>query len=698
MKRTLLRWTRFPLLVLLLLLSQPPMQAAERVQRLVHRADEAFARLAYREALDLYLQAATKAGPNEHLDRQVGHCYLRLGRPAEAEPWLGRSVKYLHRTDADVLAYAEVLRALERYDEYAQWMELVSTTSDATATDRTRLAVEEVNRLRSTSTHFVVEPLAINSAHDEFSPAWHGNGQVIFSSNRPRISTLAVRDGWTGEAFSCLYIADRRTNNTLDEPRLLDGLFDNYTHQGPAAVGADAALYYSTSTSGSEGSQLRIHRAVYKGGINWQAAGDVQLEGWNASAFHPTLSADGLQMVFASDASAGPGGVDLYTTRWEAERWTPPVALAAPVNSPGNEVFPYLASDGVLYFASNGHPGLGGFDIFRCEPDGQGGFLPPQNLGLPINSSRDDLGFIVDRSGKNGYFTSNRPGGAGGDDLYAFRLTGDLQPAPYLLTGAVLLTDGEPYRSGTWVYLQDAAGTRLDSVVSDTKGAYRFAISPRSDLWLEASVPGHVGGAVPVGRPDPLQRAVLCDLPLVDEEGLWVDGLVVDAATGLPLDDATVTVTNATTFHSTTLRTARPGLFRMRVASNESYLVSVGRAGYFTTGTEVHTTGLRDGLLSLDDAPALRLERMQLEMPLPQCSTAACTQLLADRLGWNPELSVELWSSGPEHAAALQAVVAGLEAEGLRRSRVKVLPAGPECGAEGVCLRLRGPLNTVTAP
>lgn len=696
MKRSTPLRTRFPLLVLLLLLSQPPVQAAERVQRLMTRADGAYARLAYHEALQLYLEAARKAGPNEHLDRQVGRCYLRLGRPAEAEPWLGRAVKYLQRTDADVLAYAEVLRALERYEEYAQWMQELPAPADANAEEQRRLALEELHRLRGSSTHFVVEPLAINSAHDEFSPAWHGNGQVIFSSNRPRISTLAVRDGWTGAAFSCLYIADRRTDNTLDEPRMLDGVFDNFNHQGPAAVGADAALYYSTNSKGSDG--MRIHRAVYKGGINWQAAGDVQLEGWNAAAFHPTLSADGLQMVFASDAGDGTGGVDLYRTRWEVDRWTQPTPLAAPVNSSGNEVFPYLAPDGVLYFASNGHPGLGGFDIFRCAPDGEGGFLPPENLGLPINSSRDDLGFIVDRSGKNGYFTSNRPGGAGGDDLYAFRLTGDLQPAPYLLSGAVLLDDGEPFRSGTWVYLQDAAGTRLDSVVSDTKGAYRFAISPRSDLWLQASVPGRLGGAVPVGRPDPLQRAVLCDVPLVDETVLWVDGIVTDAATGLPLADATVNVTNATSFHSTTVRTARPGLFRVRVASNEDYVVSVSRPGYFTTGTEVHTDGRRDGLVTLDAAEVLRLERMQLQVPLPQCSTAPCVQQLAERLGWNPELSVELWSSGPEHAAALQAVVAGLEAEGLRRSRFKVLPAGPACGAEGVCLQLRGPLNPAVAP
>jgi len=142
---------------------------------------------------------------------------------------------------------------------------------------------------------------------------------------------------------------------------------------------------------------------------------------FNSNEFSITqcsISKDGQTLYFASDKEGGFGGTDIYVSYFYKNQWTYPINVGEPVNTPGNEMFPFIHKDNQLYFASDGHKGLGGLDLFESVVGSEGGINQVKNLGAPINSENDDFGLVLDEVKRQGYFTSNREGGKGGNDIY----------------------------------------------------------------------------------------------------------------------------------------------------------------------------------------------------------------------------------------------------------------------------------------
>ena len=194
----------------------------------------------------------------------------------------------------------------------------------------------------------------------------------------------------------------------------------------------------------------------------------------NTTIGHPTLSEDESILIFSSDLSGGYGGKDLWiTVKGKRNIWSDPMNLGPLVNTPGDEMFPFLASDGIIYFASNGHVGMGGFDIYKTSKDENDAYILPVNLKAPVNSSGDDFGMIVENNGERGYFTSNRSGGKGGDDIYQFEL-----PALKLsVQGVVTDSRTRAILTGTKVQLIGSNG-KTNEVLTDNTGKYSFKLEP----------------------------------------------------------------------------------------------------------------------------------------------------------------------------------------------------------------------------
>ena len=170
-------------------------------------------------------------------------------------------------------------------------------------------------------------------------------------------------------------------------------------------------------------SRLKIYTAQRKGEGSWAVPMELPFNENNSDACHPSISVDGDKLYFSSNRVGGYGGMDLYVSERVNGVWGKPTNLGQKINTPKNEVFPFVHADGTLFYSSNGLPGSGGLDIYYLKNSRQeGGLGVPVNLGVPFNSDKDDFGYIIDADMKNGYFTSSRSGGFGGDDIYAFNV------------------------------------------------------------------------------------------------------------------------------------------------------------------------------------------------------------------------------------------------------------------------------------
>ena len=210
----------------------------------------------------------------------------------------------------------------------------------------------------------------------------------------------------------------------MNEPKSFSGKFNQTYHDGPASFARhDSILYLTRAEKGKEKKdndnfrtdRLKIFYSHYTG--SWSKTEPFFLNSDNYSIGHPVLTPDGNTIYFVSDMPGGLGGTDIYSCQWNSAQWEQPVNLGPTVNSFGNEMFPAINGN-QLYFASNGFAGFGGLDIFKSTfTDGK--WSKAENVGLPINSSFDDFAMVLDSRGKKGFFSSNRPGGLGSDDIYA---------------------------------------------------------------------------------------------------------------------------------------------------------------------------------------------------------------------------------------------------------------------------------------
>ena len=273
--------------------------------------------------------------------------------------------------------------------------------------------------------------VAINSNKLDFSPTYYEDG-IVFVSNRKRPKNAQTitdnMDEWLGDNFMSLYYA-KETAEGMDLPQEFSVNITTRYHEGPVSFTRDGQQIFFTRNSYKDGRKetnrkgdtlLKIYSAN-KNGADWTSIKELPFNVEDYDQCHPTVSANGKVLIFSSNRNGGYGGMDLYKSELINGKWSTPVNLGAPINTKKNEVFPYMHYDGTLYFSSNGHGGYGGLDVVSSVMT-DGYWREPVNANSPINSLDDDFGFILDKTGKSGYFSSSRSKGLGKDDIYRFTI------------------------------------------------------------------------------------------------------------------------------------------------------------------------------------------------------------------------------------------------------------------------------------
>ncbi|MDX9750792.1 MAG: OmpA family protein, partial [Flavobacteriales bacterium] len=330
----------------------------------------------------------------------------------------------------------------------------------------------------------------------------------------------------------------------------------------------------------------------------------------------PALSADGGRLYFVSDMPGGYGGTDIYVVGRQGEGWGEPENLGPMINTEQNESFPFIAADGTLYFSSNGHPGMGGLDIYAAMPARTGGFSSPINVGAPVNGPSDDFAFIIDPTGSRGYFSSSRPDGMGSDDLYAFVMTAPLEQR-FICSGLVIDDEHDIPVIAADVFLYDARDNLVATASTDGRGEFTFPVEKDREYRLVARMPGRFDGEQAFSTTGiELEQIITRDIHLVADVGIWMRGNVRPSEGPGFLAGATVSVVNLSSFHTEAKTTGPGGDFGFRLQTNEEFEVLIEKPGYFSQSIPVSTLGMKQGILDMNELRDLVMEPIEPGRPI----------------------------------------------------------------------------------
>ncbi len=337
----------------------------------------------------------------------------------------------------------------------------------------------------SATSTYQVKNVSINSNYADFAPMFYRSG-IIFASEL----NGSGKDNWPERNAPHLDLFYARLQNP-DDPAFLGAPeklnINTSLHEGVAGSTSDFETMYYTANypNSTDGvNRLRILMATADG-TNWGKPADFPYNNPKYSLGHPALSPDGNTLYFVSDMPGSMGSTDVYVSHRSSTGWSRPENLGAAINTAGTEMFPFVATDGTLYFASTGHGSMGGLDIFSARPTTSGAWSGVKALPAPINSASDDFGFIINADNNQGYFSSNRTGGKGNDDIYSFTLT---TPKPALIScivaGKIYERDsGAPVVNALVKLIETRTGS-TEVATTDNRGAYSFAVNSDSDYTI----------------------------------------------------------------------------------------------------------------------------------------------------------------------------------------------------------------------
>ena len=439
----------------------------------------------YNVALTKYKKALskTKGKPDkEKISFQMAECYRFINNTKKAEPAYKRLIKTkFAETNPLVFLYlAQAMKSNEKYKDAKLYFDKYAELApeDPRGKNGSLSCVLAQEWIDNPTKYKISTEKVLNSKESDFSVSYADKlyNTIIFTSTRDA-ATGKDMDNWTGQNFSDLFISKLDPKGQWSTPVLLEtgNVVNTEANEGNPSVNSKFTQLYFTRCSNDKGSlqgcKIMVSR---RAGRNWGEPKALDLGGDSTTVFgNPSVSPDELTLLFSCDLPKGRGGKDIWmsTRKTSNDNFGRAVNAGPVINSPGDEMFPFMRNDTSLYFSSNGHPGMGGLDIFRSTFSNDE-WTKPVNLQVPINSSGDDFAMIFHPEEDKGFFSSNRKGGRGSDDLYSFVNP----PVIFTLSGVVKDDNTLQFIQGAVVKLTGSNGTSVEAR-TDAKGFYSFSKS-----------------------------------------------------------------------------------------------------------------------------------------------------------------------------------------------------------------------------
>ncbi|WP_264538183.1 OmpA family protein [Flavobacterium sp. N1736] len=453
---------------------------------LLQKAEKQYNNYAYADAISIYEKLAAKGYKDEKMFQRLGNAYYFNAELSKAVVCYDELFFLNPKQEPEYLyRYAQSLKAVE---DYAKADKMLEEFNKKVTTD-TRGILFENNRnyleqIKLNSGRFDIVNTNINTEQSDFGTAVLNNN-LIFSSARKIRKGEEKTFRWTNKSFTNLYSAAIQPDGNLSTPVLLDTQVNSKFNESTPAFTKDGKTMYFTRNNFLDGKRgkddknitlLKLYKASFVNG-KWD---NIQELPFNSDAFstaHPALSLDEKKLFFSSDMPGSLGQSDLYSVTINADgTFGKPENLGTNINTEGRETFPFISGDNELYFATDGRPGLGGLDIFVSKILDNGTFDKVQNIGEPINTKSDDFAFIIDSNTRTGYFSSNKKGGIGNDDIYKFTETKKLV-CERTLTGTIFDSKANETIEAAKVTLFDENNQVLEEVTTGKDGVYNFKVN-----------------------------------------------------------------------------------------------------------------------------------------------------------------------------------------------------------------------------
>jgi outer membrane protein OmpA-like peptidoglycan-associated protein/tetratricopeptide (TPR) repeat protein len=449
-------------------------------------ADKKYESFAYIDAIKTYERVAEKGYKSVDMFQKLGNSYYFNGELDKAAKWYDelfamapdQQPEYFYR-------YAQSLKAVGQTDKANQMMEQFNQKAGndkrANLFDKNK---NYLDRIKMNSGRYKVEDAGINSKYSDYGSAFFLN-KLVFTSARDTGSLMQRKHKWTNQHFTNLYVTDLGEEMTPGKVSKFSKKINSKFHESSAVFSKDGQTMYFTRNNfldgkkGKDGNEITLIK-VYKANFEndqWTKVTELPFNSDQYSVAHPSLSADEKTLYFVSDMPGTMGQSDIFKVKINEDgSFGTPENLGSAINTEGKETFPLITDENELYFASDGHPGLGGLDIFVSKVNSDGNSIGEiQNLGDGANSPKDDFAYLIDTKSRKGFVTSNRGGGQGYDDIYKFLETRRLKCEQELygkvtdLATAQILPD-------TKISLFDSEFNLVNTAVTDPSGNYTFAV------------------------------------------------------------------------------------------------------------------------------------------------------------------------------------------------------------------------------
>ena len=442
------------------------------------KADNLYDRLAYTDAAQAYQKVLKRGTTDVYVFERLANCYYFINDTKKAEMYYKRVAKSKDANPEAIYNYAQTLKANGKFSDYNTWMKNFAKLSpNDTRVKEFMKNPNYIPKIMDDMARYTATNMEdINSEYADFGGIVYGK-DFYFASGR---NTSRKTYQWNEEPYLEIYKATN-VGGTMKNAELLNGDVNTKYHESNAVISADGKRMYFDRNDYFEGdydksasgiNQINLYYAENIDGKGWSGVVSAPFNNNEYSTGHPALSQDGNTLYFVSDMPGGKGGSDIYMVAINSDgSLGTPKRLGDNINTEGKELFPYLDSNGTLYFSSNGHMGIGGLDVFYAEAQGDG-FGVVNNLGKGVNSSADDFAYKYDPTSQSGYVSSNREGGMGSDDIYMVEAV----EIPCEVTIAVLVINENTNAAvaGARVDLYDTMGNRLSTKTSNVDGMVSF--------------------------------------------------------------------------------------------------------------------------------------------------------------------------------------------------------------------------------